>query len=58
LFGERGGEARLGLGPQFHLKKSKFVGTHEDKNKILKKLESKKEGNEKGNSGGKYSIQH
>jgi hypothetical protein len=57
LFGERGrgGEGRFGT--TISSKKSKFVGTHEDKNKILKKLESKKEGNEKGNSG-KYSIQH
>jgi hypothetical protein len=38
LFGERGGEGRVGLGPQFPSKKSKFVGTHEDKNKILKKV--------------------
>lgn len=55
LCGERGGEGRFET--TISSKKSKFVGTHEDKNKILKQSESKRKGNEKRNSG-KYSIQH
>jgi len=51
------GEGRVGFETTISSKKSKFVGTHEDKNKILKKSESKRKGNKKGVSG-KYSIQH
>jgi hypothetical protein len=37
LFGERGGEGEGSFATTISSKKSKFVGTHEDKNKILKK---------------------
>jgi hypothetical protein len=38
LFGERGWEGEGRFATTISSKKSKFVGTHEDKNKILKKV--------------------